>query len=205
MIYSNGNHYDAFTFQGSRWENEQMTLSLINDRSTSATRPHIIQSSFDNAAYETLLTATRCSKRKIADSTQEPLPIGKKLHSQSIRSLQTAYNEQLNTLNEASKENASMNKRKHGKYDKSKESEVSRILAKSFRRKLVRESTLGNAKLTKTSYNNELIHTRDLLDLIRVIRPYPPIPLDRNTCTRSISARKYNEAFGSRWLQHVNS
>jgi hypothetical protein len=36
IIYSNGNHYDALIFQGSRWENEQMTLSRIGDRSTSA-------------------------------------------------------------------------------------------------------------------------------------------------------------------------
>jgi hypothetical protein len=50
ITYSNGNHYDALIFQGSRWENEQMTLSIIGDRSTSAVRPHIIQSSGDKAA-----------------------------------------------------------------------------------------------------------------------------------------------------------
>jgi hypothetical protein len=50
IIYSNGNHYDAQIFQGSRWENEQMTLSIIGDRSTSAARPHIIQSSVDKAS-----------------------------------------------------------------------------------------------------------------------------------------------------------
>jgi hypothetical protein len=103
VIYSNepnGNHYDALIFQGSRWENEQMTLSLLRDRSTSAMRPHVIQSSVDNAANETLLSTTRCSKRNIADSTQDSLPIGKRHHSQSIRTLPSAYNEQLSTSNE---------------------------------------------------------------------------------------------------------
>jgi hypothetical protein len=95
VIYSNGNHYDALIFQGSRWENEQMTLSLIGDRSTSAMRPQVIQSSVNNAANETLLSTTRCSKRKTADSTQDSLPIGKRHHSHSIRTLPSAYNEQL--------------------------------------------------------------------------------------------------------------
>jgi hypothetical protein len=111
IIYSNGNHYDALIFQGSRWENEQMTLSTIGDRSTSAARPHIIQSSVDNAANETLLSTAYCSKGKIADSTQDSLPAGKRLHSQSTRTLPSAYNEQL-TSNEASKDKSSMNKRK---------------------------------------------------------------------------------------------
>jgi hypothetical protein len=56
IIYSNGYHYDALIFQGSRWENEHMTLSIIGDRSTSAARPQIIQSSADNAANETSLS-----------------------------------------------------------------------------------------------------------------------------------------------------
>jgi hypothetical protein len=72
-----------------------MTLSIIGDRSTSAARPYIIQSSIDKAANESLLSTTRCSKRKIADSTQDSLPDGKNLHSQSIRTLPSAYNEQL--------------------------------------------------------------------------------------------------------------
>jgi hypothetical protein len=121
IIYSNGNHYDALIIQGSRWENEQITLSIIDDRSTSATRPQIIQSAADNAASKTLLSASRCSKRMIADSTQDLLPVGKRLHSQSVRTLPSAYNEQL-TSNDASKDKTSMNKRKREKcpYDKSK-------------------------------------------------------------------------------------
>jgi hypothetical protein len=67
-----------------------MTLSLIGDCSTSAMRPHVIQSSVDNAANETLLLTTRCSKRKIADSTQDSLPISKRHPSQSIRTLPSA-------------------------------------------------------------------------------------------------------------------
>jgi hypothetical protein len=70
IIYSNGNHYDVLIFQGSRWENEQMTLSIIGDRLTSAARPHHIQSSANNVANETLLSITHCGKRKIADETQ---------------------------------------------------------------------------------------------------------------------------------------
>jgi hypothetical protein len=81
IIYSNGNHYDALIFQGSRWENEHMPLSIIGDRSTSAARPQIIQSLADNAANETSLSTTCCSKRKIVDSTQDSLPVGKRLHS----------------------------------------------------------------------------------------------------------------------------
>jgi hypothetical protein len=121
IIYANRNHYDALIFQGSRWENEQMTLSITGDRSTSAARPHIIQSTVDNDADETLLSTTRCSKRKIADSTQYSLPVGKRLHSQSIRTLPSAYNEQL-TANELSKDKTLMNKRKREKcpHDKSK-------------------------------------------------------------------------------------
>jgi hypothetical protein len=117
---------------------EQMTLSIIGDRSTSAARPHIIQSSVDNAANETLLSTTHCSKRKIADSTQDSLPVGKRLHSQPIRTLPSAYNEQL-TSNEASKDKTSMNKRKREKcpYDKNKVSQVSGILGKPFGQKLV--------------------------------------------------------------------
>jgi hypothetical protein len=113
-----------------------MTLSIIGDRSTSAARPHIIQSSVDKAANETPLSTTRCSKRKIADGTQDALPVGKRLHSQPIRILPSAYNEQL-TSNEASKDKTSMNKRKRKKCpcDKSKVSQVSRILGKPFRQK----------------------------------------------------------------------
>jgi hypothetical protein len=109
-----------------------MTLSIIGDRSSSATRPHIIQSSVDNAANETLLTATRCSKRKIADSTQDPLPVGKRLHSQSVRTPQSAYNEKL-TSNEASKDKTTISKQKREKcpYDKSRVLQVSGILGKS--------------------------------------------------------------------------
>jgi hypothetical protein len=44
-----------------------------------------------NAANETLSSTTRCSKRKIADSTQDSLPVGKRVHSQSIRTLSSAY------------------------------------------------------------------------------------------------------------------
>jgi hypothetical protein len=97
---------------GSKWENEHMTLSIvIGDRSTSAARPHNIQSSVDNAANETPLSTTRCSKREIADSTQDSLPVGKRLHSQSIRTPPLAYNEQL-TSNEASIDKTSMNEQK---------------------------------------------------------------------------------------------
>jgi hypothetical protein len=119
-----------------------MTLSIIGDCSTSAMRPHIIQSSVDNAANETLLLTTRCSKRKIADSTQDSLPIGKRHHSQSIRTLPSAYNEQL-TSNEASKDKTSMKKRKREKcpYVRSKVSRISRSLDKPFCQKLVQEST----------------------------------------------------------------
>jgi hypothetical protein len=164
VIYSNGNHYDALIFQGSRWENEQMTLSLIGERSTSAMRPHVIQSSVNNAANETLLSTKRCSRRKIADSTQDSLPIGKKHHSQSIRTLPSAYNEQLSTSNEASKDKTSMKNRKREKcpYDKSKVSQISTILGKPFCQKYVQESTSGNAPLTKSSFNCGLNQTQDL-------------------------------------------
>jgi hypothetical protein len=70
-----------------------MKLSKIGDRSTSAARPHDIQSSVDDAANGTLLSTTHCSKRKIADCKQDFLPIGKRLHSRSIRSLPSAYND----------------------------------------------------------------------------------------------------------------
>jgi hypothetical protein len=188
IIYSNGNHYDALLFQGSRWENEQMTLSILGDRSTSATRPHIIQSSVDNAANETLLPATLGSKRKIADSTQDSMPVGKRLHSQSIRILPSASNEQLTSIH-VSKDKTSMNKRKREKcpYDKSKVSQVSRILGKPLRQKLVQESTSGNAHLTKSSYNCDLNLTQDLPD--NVMRPFPPTSLYKNTGTRKITVR----------------
>jgi hypothetical protein len=184
IIYSNGNHYDALIFQASRWENEQMTLSTIGDRSTSAARPHIIQSSVDNAANETLLSTTHCSKRMIADSMHDSLPAGKRLHSQPITTLPSAYNEQL-TANEASKDKTSMKKRKREKcpYDKNKISQVSRISGKPFRQKLVQESTSGNAHLTKSSHNCELDQMQDLPDL----RPYPPTPLNNNTVTRRVT------------------
>jgi hypothetical protein len=184
-----GNHYDALIFQGSRWEYEQMTLSIIGDRSTSAAGPHIIQSSVDNAANETLLSTTRCSKRKIADSTQDSLPIGKRLHSQTIRNLPLAYNDQL-TSDEVSKDKTSMNKRKREKcpYDKSKVSQVSRNLGKPFRNKIIQQSTSGNAQLTKSSDNCDVNQTQVLPDLIRVMRPYPSTPLN-NKGTRRITVR----------------
>jgi hypothetical protein len=159
-----------------------MTLSIIGDRSTLEARPHIIQSSVDNAANETLLSTTRCNKRKIVDSTQDSLPVGKRLYCQSIKTLPSAYNEQL-TSNEASKDITSVNKRKREKcpYDKSKV---------PFRQKIVQESTSGNARLTKSSYNcSDLNRTQDLLDLIRVMRPYPPTPLNNNTGTTRITVR----------------
>jgi hypothetical protein len=100
IIYSNGNHYyDALIFQGSTWETKQMTLSIIGDRSTSAARPQIAQSSVDNAANET----THCSKRNIADSTHDSSPARKRLRSQPIITLPPACNEQL-PANEASKD-----------------------------------------------------------------------------------------------------
>jgi hypothetical protein len=77
VIYSNGIHYDALIFQGSRWENEHMTLSVIGVRLTSAAMPYILQSSVDNAANETLSSTPHCSKRKTADSTQDLMPVGK--------------------------------------------------------------------------------------------------------------------------------
>jgi hypothetical protein len=167
-----------------------MTLSIIGDRSTSAARPHIIQSSVDNAANETLLTTTRCSKRKVADSTQDSLPVGKRLHSQSITALPSAYNEQL-TSNEASKDKTAMNERKREKcpYDKSKVSQVSRTLGKPFRQKTVQQSTSDNAQLTKSSDNCDINQTQDLLDLIPVMRPYPPTLLNNNKGTRRITVR----------------
>jgi hypothetical protein len=67
-----------------------MKLSIIGDRLTSAARPHIIQSSVDNAANETLSSITRFSKRKIADSTQDSLPVGKRLRFQFTRTLPSA-------------------------------------------------------------------------------------------------------------------
>jgi hypothetical protein len=69
----------------------------------------MFQSSNDNAADETLLSTTHCNKRKIADSTQVSLPVGKRLHTLSIRTLPSANNEQL-TFNEASRYKTSMNK-----------------------------------------------------------------------------------------------
>jgi hypothetical protein len=190
IIYSNGNHYDALIFQGSSLENEQMTLSIIGDRSTSATRPHSIQSSVDNAANGTLLSDAHCNKRKFAVSTQDSLPVGKRLHSQSIRILQSAYNKQL-TSNQASKDRISMNKRQREECpsDNGKVSPVSRILGKPVRQKFVHESTLGNAHVTKSSYNCDLNQTGDLPYLIRIVRPYPPTPLNQNIGTRRISIR----------------
>jgi hypothetical protein len=44
-----------------------MTLSIIGDRSTLAAMPHKIESLANNAANETLLSNTHCSKKKIAD------------------------------------------------------------------------------------------------------------------------------------------
>jgi hypothetical protein len=167
-----------------------MTLSIIGDRSISAAVPHTIQSSVDNAANETLLSTTRCSKRKVADSTQDSLPVGKRLHSQSITTLPSAYNEQL-TSNEASKDKTAMNKPKREKcpYDKSKVSQVSRTLGKPFRQKTVQQFTSGNAQLTKSSDNCDVNQTQDLPDLIRVMRPYPPTPLNNNKGTRRITVR----------------
>jgi hypothetical protein len=151
IIYSNGNHYYALIFQGSRWKNKQMTLSVIGDRLTLAARPHHIPSSANNVANETLLSITHCSKRENADETQYSLLVGKRLHSESIRTLPSAYNEQL-TSNEASKDKTSiLNKRKREKcpYDKSKALQGSRILGKPFRQKPVQKSTSDNACLTK--------------------------------------------------------
>jgi hypothetical protein len=130
----------------------------------------------DDAANETLLSTTRCSRRKIADSTQDSLPIGKKHHSQSIRTLPSAYNEQLSTSNEASKDKTSIRKRKREKcpYDKSEVSQISTILGKPFCQKYVQESTSGNAPLTKTSFNCGLNQTQDLPILLSVMRPFPP-------------------------------
>jgi hypothetical protein len=187
--YSNGNHYDALIFQGSRCENEQMTLAIIGDRSTSATRPHILQCSIDNAENEILSSTTRCGKRKVAESTQDSLPAGKSLHSQTIEP--SAFNEQL-TSNEASKDSPSMNKRKREKcpHDKSKVSQVSGILGKPFRRKLVQESTSSNAHLTKSSYNCDPHQMQDLPDLTHAMRPYPPTPLNYSTGARRITLRE---------------
>jgi hypothetical protein len=167
-----------------------MTLSIISDHSTSATRPYIIQSSVDHAANETLLSDAHCSKRKFADSTQDSLPVGKRLHSRSIRTLPSAYDEQL-TSNQASIDKISMNKRQREEcpYDNGKASQVSRILGKPVRQKLVHESTLSNAHVTKSSYNCDLNQTGDLPDLIRIVRSYPPTPLDQNIGTRRISVR----------------
>jgi hypothetical protein len=163
-----------------------------------------------NAANETILLTTRCSKRKIADGTQDSLPIGKKHHSQSIRTLLSAYNEQLSTTNEASKDKTSMNKRKHGKcpYDKSKVSQILRILGKFFSQTYVQESTSGNEHLTETIHNCNLHHMHDLPDLLSVTRPCPPTLINSNIGTRRITIqdeRILKPAFSSRWLQHVNS
>jgi hypothetical protein len=122
---------------------------------------------------------TRCSKRKIADSTQDSLPIGKRHHSQSIRTLPSAYNEQLSTSNEALKDKTSMKKRKREKcpYDKSKVSQTSRILGKTFCQEYVQESTSGNAHLTKSSYNCGLNQTQDLPAFVKcneTISTYTP-------------------------------
>jgi hypothetical protein len=131
IIYSNGNYYDALKFQGSKCENEQMTLAIIGDRLTSATRPHILQSSVDNVENEIKSSTTRCGKRKNAERRQDSLRAGKRLHFQTIRTLPSSFNEQL-TSNEASKDSSSINKRKREKcpYDKSKVSQVSGILGK---------------------------------------------------------------------------
>jgi hypothetical protein len=190
IIYSNGNHYDALIFQGSRWENEQMTLSIIGDRSKSAARPHIIQSSVNNAANETLLSTTCGCKRKIDVTTKDSLLVGKKPRSQSIRTLPSAYIEQL-TSNEASKDKTSTNKRKRRKcpYDKSKVSQVSRSLGKPFRQRLVQESTSGDAHLTKSTDNCNLNQTQDLLNVIRVMRPYPTKFLNNNIGIRRVTVR----------------
>jgi hypothetical protein len=190
LIYSNGNQYDALIFQGSRWENEQMTLSIIDDRSTSAMRPHIIQSSVDNGVNKTLISATRGIKRKVADSTQYSLFVSKRLHSQSIRTLPSTHNEQL-TSNEVSKDNTSTNKRKREKcpYDRSKVLQASRILGIPFRQKLVQESLSGDAHLTESSYNGDLNQTQDFPNLVRVMRPYPPTPLNKKTGIRRFTVR----------------
>jgi hypothetical protein len=84
-----------------------------------------------------------------------------------------------------------MNKRKHGKcpYDKSKVSQISRILGKPFCQTYLQESTSGNAHLTKSSYNCNLNQTHDLPDLLSVMRPCPPTLLDSNTGTRRITVR----------------
>jgi hypothetical protein len=169
-----------------------MTLSIIGDHLTSATRPHNIQCSANSAANETLLTTTHCSKRKIADEMHYSLPVGKRLHSQSIRTLTSAYNEQL-ISNEASKDkNSILNKRKrekcpYDKTDKSKASQVSKILGKSLHQKSVEESTSGVARLTKSCDNSDVNHTQDLPDLMHVMRPYPPTPVNNNTGTRKIT------------------
>jgi hypothetical protein len=167
-----------------------MTLAIIGDRSTSATRPHILQSSVDNAENKILSSTTCCGKRKDAESMQDSLPAGKSLHSQTARTLPSAFNEQL-TSNEASKDSSSINKRKRNKcsYDKSKVSQVSGILEKLFRRKAVQEPTSNNAQLTKSSYNRDLHYLQNLPDLTPAIRPYPPTPLNYSTSARRITVR----------------
>jgi hypothetical protein len=138
---------------------------------------------------QTLLSTTRCSKRNIADSTQDSLPTGKRLHSQTIRTLPSAYNDQL-TSNEVSEDKTSMNKRKREKcpYNKTKVSQVSRNLGKPFRNKIIQQSTSGNAQLTKSSDNCDVNQTQVLPDLIRVMRPYLSTSLN-NKGTGRITVR----------------
>jgi hypothetical protein len=87
----------------------------------------------------------------------DSLSAGKILHSQPIKTLLSAYNEQL-TANEASPDRTSGNKQKRENcpYDQDKVLQVSRILGKPFRQELVQESTSGNALLTKSSDTCEL-------------------------------------------------
>jgi hypothetical protein len=91
----------------------------------------------------------------------------------------------------ASRDKTSMNKRKREKcsYDKSNVSQASRILGKPFRQKIVQESTSGNAQLTKSSDNCDLDQTQQSPDLLRVMRPYPPTPLNNITGTRRITVQ----------------
>jgi hypothetical protein len=124
-------------------------------------------------------------------STQDPLPVGKRPHSQSIRTLPSTYNEQL-TLNTASKDKNLTNrrKRKYCPYDTSKVSQLSRILRKPFDQRFVQESTSGNAQIiTKATYNCHLNQTQDLSNFIHAIRRCPSMPLDKNTATTRISVR----------------
>jgi hypothetical protein len=165
-----------------------MTLSVIGDRSTSAARPYILQSSDDNAANETLSSTPHCSKRKTADSAQDLMPVGKRLHSQS--SLPSAFNAQLTSI-KATKNKISMNRRKREKslYHKRKLTQGSRFLEEPFCQKIVQELTSDKAHLTKPRYNCNLHQTQDLPHLIRVMRPCPPTPLNNNTGTTKTTIR----------------